>query len=321
MSRELTTLERYKGCLVGLAVGDAVGNPVANMPTEEQFAEMKSSTRVLKGSELVWLNFRDNLESRSSGIIDGMIQDPFYKMRDGQEGAPTSHTMISVDLTDPTSRHPFLFGGPLLMEVYGADIKGKSMSPNEILMRSLPAGLVWRHKVDKIDSFTSYLADKDSKTSAACQVMARALSILTSTGSFESAYNVTSCGVPRSFNELVGAWISSDLDSASYTAICALDSVRASRDIMLDIAERTKRYDTEEAFRQALLEAVNLPGRKDYNTALTGALAGACYGVSAIPKEWRGQLHPIKEQELMAGAEKLYFTNQELLVSNGKVAL
>lgn len=44
-------------------------------------------------------------------------------------------------------------------------------------------------------------------------------------------------------------------------------------------------------FEQAVIEAVNLGGDTDTIGAVTGQLAGAVYGASAIPRRWRDGLH------------------------------
>lgn len=49
-------------------------------------------------------------------------------------------------------------------------------------------------------------------------------------------------------------------------------------------------------FRSGALRAANLGGNSDVITAVVGALAGAHYGVSAIPVAWRDHL---LQQELI----------------------
>jgi ADP-ribosyl-[dinitrogen reductase] hydrolase len=43
---------------------------------------------------------------------------------------------------------------------------------------------------------------------------------------------------------------------------------------------------TAGTFREAVLKAVNLGGDSDTTGAVTGGLAGICYGVNSIPREW-----------------------------------
>lgn len=46
-----------------------------------------------------------------------------------------------------------------------------------------------------------------------------------------------------------------------------------------------------DSFEEAVVQAVNLGGDADTAGAVTGALAGACYGLEAIPARWREVVH------------------------------
>ena len=71
---------------------------------------------------------------------------------------------------------------------------------------------------------------------------------------------------------------------------------------------------TTRSFEEALVQAVNLGNDADTTGSVAGALAGALYGVNAIPGRWREMVHgeyPIKSAkawkaaDLMALAERL----------------
>ena len=53
-------------------------------------------------------------------------------------------------------------------------------------------------------------------------------------------------------------------------------------------------------FREGALRVVNLGYDADTTGAVYGQLAGACYGVEAIPTEWRGRLAMGAEIEFLA---------------------
>jgi ADP-ribosyl-[dinitrogen reductase] hydrolase len=59
-----------------------------------------------------------------------------------------------------------------------------------------------------------------------------------------------------------------------------------------------------ESFEQAVIEAVNLGGDTDTIGAVTGQLAGALYGASAIPRRWREKLHA--GERIAALAQRLH---------------
>jgi ADP-ribosyl-[dinitrogen reductase] hydrolase len=53
-------------------------------------------------------------------------------------------------------------------------------------------------------------------------------------------------------------------------------------------------------FRDCLVETVNQGGDADTTGALAGMLAGACYGVRAIPEDWLNRLDPMVTAEIVA---------------------
>lgn len=59
-------------------------------------------------------------------------------------------------------------------------------------------------------------------------------------------------------------------------------------------------FATTESFEEALIEAVNLGGDADTIGAITGQLAGAFYGLEAIPDRWLAPLHWRRKIETMA---------------------
>jgi ADP-ribosyl-[dinitrogen reductase] hydrolase len=62
---------------------------------------------------------------------------------------------------------------------------------------------------------------------------------------------------------------------------------------------------TTDSFESAVLRAVNLGGDADTIGAVTGQIAGACYGVEAIPESWLSGLHDVSR--LADLAEQLYW--------------
>lgn len=57
---------------------------------------------------------------------------------------------------------------------------------------------------------------------------------------------------------------------------------------------------TTDSFEAAVLAAVNLGEDADATGAITGQLAGAVYGIDAVPMSWRQTLHMGVEIEALA---------------------
>jgi ADP-ribosyl-[dinitrogen reductase] hydrolase len=65
-------------------------------------------------------------------------------------------------------------------------------------------------------------------------------------------------------------------------------------------------FHAAENFREAVLKAVNLGDDADTTGAVCGHLAGACWGVTAIPPEWLDGLAQREELERAVGALQAY---------------
>jgi len=64
-------------------------------------------------------------------------------------------------------------------------------------------------------------------------------------------------------------------------------------------------------FRNALNYTLSLGGDRDTISAMTGAIAGACYGIEGIPEQW---LHSLENRDYIEGlAEKLWQIKGELM--------
>jgi len=48
---------------------------------------------------------------------------------------------------------------------------------------------------------------------------------------------------------------------------------------------------TTDSYAEAVIQAANLGNDADTGAAVTGAVAGAAYGISGIPPDWRAGLH------------------------------
>ena len=100
-------------------------------------------------------------------------------------------------------------------------------------------------------------------------------------------------GVVKVADIAAGAWRGKDRDQIKSSGY-VIDTLEAA----LWCVDKTDSYE------QAVILAVNLGGDADTVGAVTGQLAGAIYGIDAIPERW---LQPLLwKQDLMDAAGKLY---------------
>jgi ADP-ribosyl-[dinitrogen reductase] hydrolase len=59
------------------------------------------------------------------------------------------------------------------------------------------------------------------------------------------------------------------------------------------------------SFEECLIATVNQGGDADTTGAIVGAIAGAYYGLDAIPREWARKLDPAVREEIPALADQL----------------
>jgi ADP-ribosyl-[dinitrogen reductase] hydrolase len=72
-------------------------------------------------------------------------------------------------------------------------------------------------------------------------------------------------------------------------------------------------FSSTDNFRDAVLRAANLGGNSDVVASVCGQLAGAHYGVSAIPQSWRSGL---MEKDLIEGYADRLLAHSLVSLSN-----
>jgi ADP-ribosyl-[dinitrogen reductase] hydrolase len=98
---------------------------------------------------------------------------------------------------------------------------------------------------------------------------------------------------PKLANLITGSFISKHMDGVRGSGYC-VESLEAALWCFFNTSD----------FERAVLTAANLGDDADTTAAIVGQMAGAYYGVSAIPKRWRALLTMAEDIEDLAG--KLY---------------
>lgn len=82
------------------------------------------------------------------------------------------------------------------------------------------------------------------------------------------------------------------------------DEIKGSGYVMESIEAALWCFNNSDNFKEAILLAANLGDDADTTAAICGQIAGAHYGVSGIPNEWKDKL--VMRDEIIKIAEKLY---------------
>lgn len=295
-----TALEnRILGALIGLAVGDALGAPVefkdrgsftlisemmaggyfrlpAGAWTDDTAMALCLTDSLLHKADLDpedlldrFLRWVDNSENTSTGRCIGIGQNTFV-------------TLGNYRRTRNTLAPP---------------VKGRS-DGNGSLMRVAPVACRhWSNRTEarRIARAQSYTTHASELAAAACEAMTSLQCDLMSGRSLnEALISIADRSWPDAIAEVLhGSW-----------KVKSTETIRSSGYVVETLEAALWAVETTSTFEDALVRAVNLGHDADTVGAVTGQLAGALYGVDAIPMRWRGRLLKLdyieqKARELM----------------------
>lgn len=290
--------DKIAGSVLGLAIGDALGAPVEFTPRGEfPFVE-----GYLEGGRFnlpagAWtddtamaLCLADSLIH--NGGLDA--EDLLRRFCNWAEYGENSSTGISVGIGQNTLRvlGDFKRTGRLEAEAFGAKTDG-----NGSLMRLTPAVCFASHDLET----AMHLAAAQSRTTHAspiaeecCRFTAGLIFKLLRGADYETAKaDMLAVGWSEELTEAIGFALAGVDDALIPSGGYVLDSLRAS----LWCVENTN------SFENAVLLAVNLGDDADTTAAITGQIAGAIHGYTAVPQSLK---------EGLVGERRLYVTSQFL---------
>lgn len=263
---------RAAGCLVGLAVGDALGAPLEGMPPPEiPVIRMRGGgVHHIQGGEIT----DDTLQA--IGLAESLISCRGYSPEDFMERLIGAYEE-APEWYGPTSRTVFTLvrEGCALDEVAAvAHLLNQGSRTNGSVMRAPPLGIFYPPRAVR-------------EVSLACSALTHYDPVAGECSAFVNQMVSEMCrGVPkiRAFThaldrcqhpevaERLGEYHRWPLDPS-------LDAVLATHAAVVV-------FMGSENFEKTLVRAVNLGGDADTVGAIAGALAGACYGFPSIPHQW-----------------------------------
>lgn len=294
-------VEDFTGCLVGLAVGDALGAPLEFMGRDRVRQQYGRVTEMLGGG---WLRlhpgeYTDDTEMAlclAYSIVERGYFDPEDVVRRFVQWLDSGPKDVGIttrsSLTKVRNGIPWEEASRLTHEELG----GKSAS-NGGLMRCPPVGLLDARDEDVLiaDSLISCrLTHWHPAAGWSCVALNLAIAALVQ-------------DMPKA--ELL-PWLLPRIDNQ--TVQLALERapelsvgvVRASGYVVDCLQAAFWAYFTTDSFEDALVAVVNLGEDTDTAGAVCGALAGAAYGYEAIPPRWRDTL--IGREEIVGLAERIH---------------
>jgi ADP-ribosyl-[dinitrogen reductase] hydrolase len=269
------------GTLTGLAIGDALGAPLEGLPPPvRKVTEMEHSW---KSNRIAGITTDDTAQAlaiaESLAACHGYCpSDVMRRLLAGYQKNPSVY--------GPTSGRVFelVLGG---MDTGDAALTAHRLSgssrSNGSVMRGPPIGIFYAGPlVEACSEACSRLTHYDPVAGACSAFVNRMVSDLIRGSPRERAYwrALSRCG-----SEEVTAMLG---DFHRYDPVPGLDALLATHAALTV-------FMNGDDFEEMLVSAVNLGGDADTVGAITGALAGAAYGITAIPSRWLGALRDLPQ--------------------------
>lgn len=302
---EAALLDRARGCAVGAAVGDALGMPLEfDPPRPESYM-----VREMGVGRLPPGTFTDDTEmalALAESLLWACPLEPEDLARRFVAWHKAGPYDIGLHTRSVLSR--VATGTPWDLAVEAQQAENPESAGNGSLMRAWPVALTYwddLHELLSESRLQSRVTHPHPECEAACAFSNAALYYLLQ-GADKSeavAEAVRASGLPEELQATIEAaplrsrgqlansgWVRHTLESAIWGLM------------------------TTDSFEEAVIQVVNLGRDADTAGAVVGALAGAAYGLDAIPDRWRQALRgqwPIREgplwraQDLVRLADRL----------------
>lgn len=327
------SVNRFVGCLVGLACGDALGGPAEEIPGFPSKA-IKPVTEMIGGgnfglrigqvtddSEMALCIVRSLLENQGFDPADiadkfrewffdspigagGTVRAAMERLRDGCSWQEAGRSELGLKSLGNGS---VMRCAPIAMfDCYAKQMnKNFNIMDTKLLEHTRIQGEITHpreecvHAANFINVIISYLLKAKNPGK---KILSNAEQLLVSAG----LYTMNS---PRGAYAYALRYIPLVMQE-KYKDIHKLEKVNPFGTVHHTVIASVNCLLTTSTFEEAIIKAVNLGGDADTIAAITGAMAGAWYGIEEIPTRWSAKLvdrhgRPVLA-ELVASAEALH---------------
>lgn len=299
----ITRLDRYRGCLFGLACGDALGGPVEFDTRTQMDDRFPDGLREFIGGG--WLNLAPGeitddtqmaLDVARSLVAhpDGNMEDLAARFLAWRNSEPKDIGNTTRDALDRLARGvPWDEAG----EQAHVNRGPRDSAGNGAIMRCAPVAMRFASDSERLRGVSidvSRITHANPLCTWASVAVNQAIVALLGGAPISTALDRSSSGVDQP--EVTAAM--SHARSASRANIesggYVLDTLSAACWSLLQTS----------TFEDAVVTAVGLGGDTDTTAAVTGAMAGAFYGFEAIPGRWRSEVQ--HRDEIFALSQDLF---------------
>lgn len=293
--------DKFRGCLLGLAVGDALGAPLEFLARDEIAARYGTLQDMIGGG---WLETRPGEFTDDTQMAIAIARSIVRR----KEVDPADIATLFVewfdsrpkDIGNTTIRSLRYLAEGIAWSEAGSrtlDDLGGSAPSNGSLMRSAPIALACRRDGEELIRSSidvSRITHADPRACWSCVSLNRAIAALISESS--EAIRVAA-RVPQA-----------DVARAVMQSSFGREDIRSGGNVLETLQSAFWAFRNHDGFEDVVVAAVNLGGDADTIGAVAGSLAGARYGASSIPQRWMDALHG--RNELIDLADALFDLDQ-----------
>lgn len=306
-------VKRYQGCLVGAAVGDALGAPAEFHSTAEIYQKYNGPLREMVGGGYFKWDIGQTTDDTdmSMGIVNSVVHKGKYDPTDIASNFVDWLYSKPRDIGGTTaSGLKFIAEGGDYREAGKKNLLRLNTAPNGSIMRTAPIGLIFRgnnEKMAQASDEVSAMTHAHPECLLACRMTNTLVADLAAGASKQQALD----NLYSSFasNRFATGMIEDALKGNYYRHVyqnVGGGYVFESFNIALDA------FIKHNNFEDAVVYAVNLGGDADSQATVAGAFAGAHYGIDAIPDRWKQPLNPFTADEIAEKAKKIYLINRQI---------
>ncbi|MHC4471060.1 MAG: ADP-ribosylglycohydrolase family protein [Planctomycetota bacterium] len=276
---------RYTGCLLGLAVGDALGAPLHHMRPEQIHIKHGTVREMIGGG---WLLLRPGeytddttmalLLARSLVETGGLDEaDVARRYSEWFRTAPKEPSGVLRTALSLLSE-----GAPVEQAARSAhELSAEDAAGNETVMRCAPLALFFASdRVRLMEAaarearITHWDARAAAGSAALCVLLSLVLEGAERDGVFDTAFDILEENALGLANVLTDV---PEKDPADLRP----------RPFVVDTLEvAVYHFLKAPSFEETIVRTANMGGESDTTSSVAGALAGAYWGVEAIPKRW-----------------------------------
>lgn len=278
--------DRVSGCLVGLAIGDALGAPLEFLSRQHVRNRFPQGLREMIASSL-WNKGEYTDDTQMSLLIaESLLEKGRFVATDiakrFQHWSRTAKD-VGVQTTAVVNMARYTDDPERCSSRYHAD-NPDSSAGNGALMRCAPIALFYLNSLEHVVEFSRSCArvtHSDARAQSSCVILntwIRAAILNGIQDGRAEAFALLEQSELAAWKKLanIETYNERDIASSGYT-VHTLEAAAWS-------------FLTTESYEEAIVRAANLGDDADTVAAVCGALAGAYYGYSAIPGRWTRQL-------------------------------